>query len=215
MHTGSNHRGRDAGREVAITDQAYAGPGRAYIVDQLFMPRTIQHNNYEVVDIAIQALGDVLQVVSYRRIKLDRTLARRPHHDLVHVTVRRVEQAASFRCREHSDGPGRPGGAQVRAFQRIHRDVDFRYGHAIGKGCSNSFADVEHRRLIALAFSDYNRAAHRNVVHGRSHGFRSHVIRELAVALTHGVSRRYSGLLDNTQELRCQIALQIVAEAPD
>ena len=39
------------------------------------MPRTIQHNNYEVVDIAIQALGDVLQVVSYRRIKLDRTLA--------------------------------------------------------------------------------------------------------------------------------------------
>ena len=50
--------------------------------------------------------------------------APRADRDLLHVRVGRVEQLALARPWRSRDGVGRAGGAQVRALERIDRDVD-------------------------------------------------------------------------------------------
>ena len=47
---------------------------------------------------------------------------------------------------------GPAGGADRRAFERIEGDIDLRTAGA------DLFADIKHRRFVALAFADHNRA---------------------------------------------------------
>ena len=61
---------------------------------------------------------------------------------------------------------GSAGGAQVRALERIDGDVDL--GASV-VAVADLLADVEHRRLVALAFTDDDGPAHVHVAEGATH----------------------------------------------
>ena len=147
-----------------------------------------------------------------RRIELDRVLARRSDDDLLHVAVGSVQQPALFRGRKHRDRARRTGRAQVRAFQRIDRDIDMRNFLPVGESSSDLLADIEHRRLVALALADDDGSVHGNRVHGFAHGLGRHLVAQLSVALPHG-ARRFDGrVLYHAQEFERQIALYVLSE---
>ncbi len=84
---------------------------------------------------------------------------------------------------------GNPGGR--RAAHRVrHADL---------------LADVEHRRLVALAFADDDAAVDRHGVHDAAHRLDGDLIRPLAVALAHGVGARDRSLFDDAEKLEREI----------
>ena len=125
VHAGAAHRGGDAGREVAVGDQADARAGLADVGDELLVrargrgPRPSGRSTSRS-----KARGDVAQVLGHRRVEVDHAARGRADDDLVHVDVGRVEQAAALGGGEHRDRVRGAGGAEVGALERIDRDVD-------------------------------------------------------------------------------------------
>ena len=66
-------------------------------------------------------------------------------------------------------------------------------------------ADVEHRRFVALAFADDDRAVDRHRVHHLAHRLDGHLVGLVAVALPHRVRARDRGLLDDAKKLERKI----------
>ena len=126
VHAAADHGRRDAGGQVAVADQPDARAGRTNLLDERLVPRPIEHDHDQVLDPAAQRLGDGAQVEAHRRIEIDDVARARADDQLLHVDVRRVEQAALLRRRQHGQRVRRAGGAQVRALERIDGDVDFR-----------------------------------------------------------------------------------------
>ena len=190
------------GRQVAIADQPDARAGFANGSDQTLMTRTIQHHHDEIIDIAIQPLGDRFEIIRRRSIQVERALASRPGDDLLHVAIRGMQQSAGFRGSQHGDGVGRAGGAQIRALQRIYGDVDRRVLHA-GRRCrAHAFADVQHGRLIALALADHDVSSDVYVFESTPHGLHRGMIGAGVVALSHGARRRDGGFLHHPSHLK-------------
>src|SRR6185503_12006891 len=63
VHSGPHHGGGDPGREVAVTNKADARARFSDIGDEPFVTRTVEHDHHEVVHLAVERLGDDLQVV--------------------------------------------------------------------------------------------------------------------------------------------------------
>ena len=99
--------------------------------------------------------------------------------DLVHVHVRRVEQPAFFGNRQHGQRVGAGLGGDGGAFQWIQRDIDARAG---ADGLAHLFADEQHRRFVALAFTDHHGAIEIQHVERAAHGFHGGSIGGLFVA---------------------------------
>src|SRR3954471_24954288 len=57
VDTSVKHSGGDASREIAVSDQTYAGTGLADVVDESFVTRTIENDDDEIGNIAIQGFG--------------------------------------------------------------------------------------------------------------------------------------------------------------
>ncbi len=66
---------------------------------------------------------------------------------------------------------------------------------------ANLLADVQHRRFIALAFTDDDGAVNRDGVHFTAHRLDGHLVRSVAVALAHGVGAGHGGLFGDAKEL--------------
>ena len=62
-------------------------------------------------------------------------------------------------------------------------------------------ADVQHRRFVALAFADDDRAVDRHRVHRAAHRFDRRLIGPMTIALPHRVRARDGGLFDDAKEL--------------
>ena len=85
---------------------------------------------------------------------------------------------AFFRRRQHGQRV-RPGlGGDGRAFKRIECDIDLR---PLAGGAADLFADIEHRRLVALAFTDDDGTVHVEFVESLAHRFDRRVIRGFLV----------------------------------
>ena len=65
--------------------------------------------------------------------------------------------------------PGLAVGDEVRALQRVDRDVDSRDVVASAPRPPDLLADVEHRSLVALALADDDRAGEVDLVHRPAH----------------------------------------------
>ena len=73
---------------------------------------------------------------------------------------------------------------RVRALQRIDGNVQLR-----SLAPSDALADEEHRRFIALAFSDDDHSVEARVLHGLPHSFDRCLIGLVVVAVAHPVCR--------------------------
>ena len=142
-------------------------PAARISLDQLLVARPVEHDHDQVLDVALEAARDRLQVLRDRRVQADRVLGARADDQLLHVEIGRVQQAAARRRREHGDRVGRAGGAQVRALERIDRDVDLGQSSRSWPSAppADLLADEQHRRLVALALADDDRAVDRHRVH--------------------------------------------------
>ncbi len=145
-----------------------------------------------------ETLGDDLEILLGRRVEVHRALGRRPDDDLLHVAVGRVQQTALVGGGEHGDRVRLAGGAEVGALERIDGDVDLRL---VGQLRADLLADEEHRRLVALALADHDRAAHRQRVHRLPHGLDRDLVRVVALALPHRPRGRDRRLLHDPQKL--------------
>src|SRR5438093_2239008 len=125
VDVGPAHRGRDPGRQVAVADQLDAGAGTPDVGNQLLVPRPVEHDHHQVAYAAAERARDRFQVVLHRGIEVDDVARPGADHDLLHVAVGRVQQAAPVRGGEDRDRPRRPGGAEVRTLERVDGDVDF------------------------------------------------------------------------------------------
>ena len=71
-----DHRGGDAGREVAVADEPDARARLADVGDEPLVARPVEDDDHEVVDLAVERLRDRLQVVLDGRVDVDLALAR-------------------------------------------------------------------------------------------------------------------------------------------
>jgi hypothetical protein len=74
-------------------------------------------------------------------------------------------------------------------------------------GGANLFADEQHGCFVTLAFADYDRAVHGNVIHHLPHGFGGGLVRLMAVAGAHGTGRGNGRLFYDAQQFETQLNL--------
>src|SRR4029434_5047577 len=96
------------------------------ISNKFLMPRTIQHDHGQVFNITAESTGNVLQVIFDWRVNINYTSRRRAHDNLVHVDVRRIQESTTLGRGEYRNRVVCPERAQVRALQRVNRDIHFR-----------------------------------------------------------------------------------------
>ena len=68
-------------------------------------------------------------------------------------------------------------------------------------------ADVEHRRLVALAFADDDRPVDRHGVHHLAHRLDGDLVGLVPVALPHRVRARDGRLLDDAEKLEREVGI--------
>ena len=127
----------------------------------------------------------------------------RADRDLVHIDVGRVEQRAAFRHRHGGDRARHVLGAQRRAFERIDRDVDLRPGFR-----ADLLADEQHRRFVALALADHDRAVDRQLVELAPHGVDGGLVGGLLVAVAAQPRRRHRRAFGHAHDLERQDAFE-------
>ncbi len=136
-------------------------------------------------------------------------LGARADDQLLHVHVGCVQQSTLLGRRQHRDRVRLAGRAQVRALERVDRDVDARVGHAFAavllRRETDLLADEEHRGFVTLAFADHDRSVDRHRVHALAHGFDRRLVGPVPIALAHRVGTRDGGLFDDAQKVEREI----------
>ena len=114
-----------------------------------------------------------------------------------------------FGCRQNSNRIGFAKRAQVRAFQRIHGNIDAGMARIIGlvPASADLLTDIEHRRLVALPLADDDRAVDWQRVHFLAHGLDRDLIGLVPVPLPHRVGAGDSCLLHYAQEVEGEIGI--------
>src|SRR5258708_18345059 len=135
------------------------------------MARTVEDDDDQILDVAVEPLGDGFEIVGDGGIEVDRTLAGRTNYNFFHVQIGGVQQSALLTRGQNGDGAGGPSSAKISALERIYGDVDFRE-QSFGRVGSqaNLFADVKHGSFVAFAFADDDGAVHLHGVHRFAHG---------------------------------------------
>ena len=168
------------------------------------MARAIENAGHDLVDRHALGLGKRVQIFSRRCIEIDDAFGiARADGDLVHVHVGRVEQAALLGDREHRQRVRHRLRADGRAFERIDRDIDF--GALAG---ADLLADVEHRRLVHLAFADDDGAPDFDAAKFAAHGIDGGLVGCLLVATATQVGRRDGGSFGHARELEHQNSIE-------
>ena len=107
-----------------------------------------------------------------------------------------MQQSAALRGREDRDGVRATLGHQVRAFERIDRDVE------VGPIASaDVLADVQHRRFVPLAFADHDPTRERDGVHRFTHRVDGGGVGPRVVAMPQQVSGGDRGRLGDANKV--------------
>jgi hypothetical protein len=109
---------------------------------------------------------------------------------LLEVGIRGVDQAAFLRCREDGDCPGLAVGDEIRALERVDRDVDpLRRVWIIGLVPADLLADVQHRRLVTLPLADDDPPGELDLVHRPAHRLDRRPVGLVLLATAHETRR--------------------------
>ncbi len=196
--------GRDHARNVAVADQHDARAGLARFDDDLVVARPVEDAGDQVGNIDLLGLGQVLEVDRRSLVQVDQIRRQAAaDRDLVHVGVGRVQKAAGPGHGDHRERVRPALGGQRGALERIERDVD------LGAAGADFLADIEHRRLVALALADHHPAVDGQAVERPAHGVDRGLIGRLLVAAPHQPPSRQSRRLGNPNRLQRQIAVHL------
>ena len=127
-----------------------------------------------------------------------------------HVDVGRGEQRPVFCQSHHRDGAGHVLGAESRPLQRIDGDVHLRPGPG-----AELLADIEHRRLVALAFADDHRAVDRQEVELAPHGVDGGLVGLLLASLAAKPGSGDGGALGHARQFEAQGAGDRMSRLPN
>jgi len=130
------------GHEIAVLDELDPGARGTHVVDELFVSRTVEDDDGQVADVAIQRLRDDLKILGDGSVKIDLASRGCTDHELLHVSVGRVQKTTRLRDGHDSTGVGAALCHRVRALERIDRDV---YLWAVA--AADPLADEKHRRF--------------------------------------------------------------------
>ena len=125
----------------------------------------------------------------------------RPDAQLLHVGVRGMGQPARLGGGEDRDRARLAVGDEVGALERVDRDVHARDVVAIRAGPPDPLADVQHRRLVALALADDDPSGEVDLVHRPAHRLGRGRIGGVLLALTHEPRRFDRGGLRHPDHL--------------
>ena len=95
-------------------------------------------------------------------------------------------------------------GAQVRALQRIDGDVDL---GRVGVAVADLLADVEHRRLVALALADDDAPADVQVAEGAPHRLDGGAVGAVLVAEADEAGRGERRRLGDANDFECEVSV--------
>ena len=194
----------DHAGDVAIGDQAYRRARGAHALNDIGVAQAIEHQYRDRGSVDALGLGQAVDIVGRRRIKLDHAFGKaRTDGDLLHVDVGRMEQRAAIRHRHGRDRARHVLGAQRRALQRIDGDVDLRAGIH-----SDLLADEQHRRFVALALADHDGAFDRQLVELAAHRVDRGLVGCLLVAVAAQPRRRNRRALRHPHDFERENALQ-------
>ena len=124
-----------------------------------------------------------------------------------------MQESALLGRRKHGNRVCGTGRAEIRSFERIDGDVDlvethgFRAGDVLRVHHADFFADVEHRRFVALALADDDRPADVQRVERLAHGVDRRLIRALFVAAAHQARRSHRRRLGEADRLQADVAI--------
>ena len=171
---------RDHTRHVAVADQHDPAAEAAQFFDQFSMARPVKHADDNVARLNPFGGCDCLDVFGRALGEVDDPFGIAwADRQLVHIDVGRVEQVAFLGHGQHGERIGSGLGGDRGAFQRIERDVDLGAG-ALGR--ADLFADIEHRRFVALALADHYGSVHRQLVERGAHRFDRSMVGSLLIA---------------------------------
>ena len=181
--------------------------------DQLLVPRPIQHDDRELVNLAAERPCDGAQVLAHRRVEI---------HEMLRGGARRRASPCRGRARAAARRARRPPAPRwrwprqwrtgwcLRADRRRcrpHRRIGPRAGLL---GHADLLADEQHRRLVALALADDDGAVDGHGVHLVPHRLDGGLIRQVPVALPHRMGAGNRRLLHDAQELEREIRFHLV-----
>ena len=112
------------------------------------MTRPVEDDHSQIIDAPFQAFCDAAQVFLYGLGQIDAPFRPRADTEFFHVHVGRVEQVPLAGDSHDGNGPILAFGRQVRPFQRVDGNIDFR------TASTDFFPDIEHRRFVHFAFAD-------------------------------------------------------------
>ncbi len=181
-------------------------PAAAYRRDQLLVPLPLQNADHQVRHRAALGLGNRLfKFASGRRRQIHHAFRQAAaHRDFFHVDVRRVQEPARFGHGDHRQRIDAAMRADGRAFQRVERDVDLR---PAARRIADFFADIQHGRLVALAFADDYRAVDGQPVKRLAHGVDRCLVGGLLIAAPHPARRRQRRRFGDAHGFERKVAL--------
>ena len=122
-------------------------------------------------------LGQRIDIVARLGIEIDQAFREAAADgDLVHIGIRRVQHGARLGHRHHRQRIGHRLGGERGAFQGIERDIHRQ------AALSDFFADKQHGRFVALAFTDHHRAVDRKDIERSPHRFHRRLVGGMFVA---------------------------------
>jgi hypothetical protein len=196
--------GHDRAGDVAVDDELDPGAGRAHLVGELLVARSVEHHHGDVLRSGVLDLGHGVDVLRDGRADVDHRRRLGPGDELLHVEDRRrVVHRAAWCDREHRDGVVHPLGRQGRAVDRVDRDVALRPG-----AVADLLAVEQHRGVVLLALADHHDAFHLDRRDHLPHGVhRDAVGAELVAPADPAGGGERSGLGD-PDELERQVAVR-------
>jgi hypothetical protein len=167
VDAGARDGAADRRRQVAVGDELDPGAGTLDLRDQPLVARPVEDHDRDVDDLPAERVGDPVEVVGRALADVDLAGHDGPDAELLEVRVWGVGEAALLRRGEDRDRVALAVGHEVRALERIDRDVDL--GDVVLVVPADLLADEQHRRLVALALTDDDRAGELDLVHRPAH----------------------------------------------
>ena len=110
--------------------------------------------------------------------------------------------------RDDGERIGRALGGDGGALERIERDVD------LGPAGADLLADIEHRRLVALALADHHGAVDGERVERAAHGVDRGLVGRLLVAAAHQLGGRQRRRFGDAHRFEREIAVHLAVFMP-